>query len=118
MHHRKSYGIKHLLLLQGVLLVNSVCGIFTKMAASYPAFSITWILLYGLGLFFLGAYALLWQQILKKVPLIVAFCNKAVTILWGMIFGAILFQEQITWKMVIGAVVVLTGVIMVVTADE
>ena len=113
-----NYSIKHILLLQAVLIVNSVCGIFTKMAAAYPAFSATWILLYGLGLFFLGAYALLWQQILKKVPLIVAFCNKAVTIVWGMLFGATLFQEQITVKMIIGAAIVLTGVIVVVTADE
>lgn len=109
--------VKDIFLLQTVLLVNSACGIFTKMAAAYPVLSFAWIALYGLSLLFLGGYALLWQQVLKKVPLMIAFCNKAVGIIWGMFFGALIFQETITVKMILGALIVLVGVIVVVV-DE
>ena len=66
----------------------------------------------------LGVYAVAWQQILKHFDLSTAFCNKAVTVIWGMVFGAIIFHEKITWNMIIGAVIVIVGVIMVVKSDE
>lgn len=66
----------------------------------------------------LGVYAIAWQQIIKHIPLTTAFCNKAVGIVWGIMWGALIFKEAIKWNMILGAVIVIAGVIIVVTADE
>ena len=44
----------------------------------------------------LGIYALLWQQVIKKFELSVAYANKAVTLLWALIWGIFIFHEKIT----------------------
>ena len=66
----------------------------------------------------LGIYAIMWQQVLKKFSLTTAFFNKAVIIIWGMLWGLVFFKEVITVKMIIGATIVLLGVGMVVKDYE
>lgn len=56
-----------------------------------------------------------WQQILKRVTLTAAFLNKSVTIIWGMLFGVIVFDENVNANMILGAAIVLLGVGLVVT---
>lgn len=60
----------------------------------------------------LGFYAIGWQQIIKRLPLTTAFANKAVTIVWGMIWGLLFFNEKITTGKVIGALLVMVGIIL------
>ena len=66
----------------------------------------------------LGIYAIFWQQILKIFSLTTAFLNKAVTIVWGMIWGALFFSEEIKINMIIGAIIVLIGIVLVVKDSE
>ncbi len=54
-------------------------------------------------------YALVWQQFLKGFDLTVAFANKAVVIVWGILF----YQEEITWNVLFGAVTIIVGIWMV-----
>ena len=107
--------IKPYIFLHVILLLYSCCSICSKQAALAPFLSFEFFLFYGLVIAILGVYAILWQQVLKQLPLTVAFANKAVTIIWGMIWGVVLFQEAITFKMVFGAAVVILGVVIVVT---
>ena len=81
-------------------------------------FSFSFFAYYALFVGCLGIYALAWQQVLKRVPLVTAFCNKAVTIIWGMVLGALFFEEKIGIMNIIGALVVIVGVVMVVNADD
>jgi len=60
----------------------------------------------------LGIYAILWQQILKHIPLTTAFMFKSITVLYGMFFAAILFKENITMNNMIGAMLIITGIII------
>ena len=79
--------------------------------------SLKFLFFYGLVLVDLVIYAILWQQILRKLSLVTAYANKAVTVIWGVIWGLIIFQETITiWK-IIGAVIIITGIYMVVVED-
>lgn len=89
-----------------------------KTAAGYPFMSIPFIAFYTGFLFILFLYALMWQQLLKKMPLTVAFSNKAVVVLWGMLWGRLFFNEEIRLNMLIGALIVLFGILIVVNADE
>ncbi len=110
--------MKDFILLHMVFLVVALGGVASKMAAMYPAFSFPFLAYYALYLGTLGVYAIAWVQVLKRVPLITAFCNKAITIVWSMLFGWLVFNETITLKSVFSAGVVILGVILVVTADE
>lgn len=109
---------RNLILLHLVLLLYSIGSICAKTASGYPFLSRGFILFYGSQLIILVVYALLWQQVLKRMPLTVAFANKAVTIIWGIIWGVLFFGEQVRPAMVIGAVMIMAGIILVVSDDE
>lgn len=109
---------KYFILLHLLLLMYSCCGIFSKTAAEKEFLSFEWCFNYGMVIVIMGVYALLWQQILKHIPLNIAFANKAVTIIWGMIWSALFFSESITVGMLIGATVVFAGVVITITGGE
>lgn len=111
-------NLKPYLLLHTLLIFYSLGGILSKTASGKPFLSLDFILLYGGMLLILGVYAICWQQLIKKIPLNVAYANKAVTLIWGMIWGAAVFKEQITLSNIIGAAVVLAGVILMVSGGE
>ncbi len=109
---------KYYLALHIELILFSLGGICSKLAGQYDFLSFWFIFFYGLVILNLGVYAIVWQQIIKKLPLNTAYSNKAITIVWGILWGFIFFGEQIKCNMVIGAIIVIIGVIVVVRADE
>lgn len=96
----------------------AVGGIFSKRAANADFLSLEYILNYGMVLVILMVYAVFWQMILKKVPLTVAMANKSVTVIWGLIYGFLFFHEKITPANLIGAVIIIIGIIIVVNGDK
>lgn len=110
--------IKPYLILHLIILFNSLGGICSKTAAGKEFLSFDFFLFYGLVLFILAVYAVLWQQVLKSIPLNIAYANKAITLVWGMLWGAIVFRETISISNIIGAIIVLTGVLLMVTGGE
>ncbi|MBI6873597.1 transporter [Clostridium aciditolerans] len=109
--------IKSYILLHMMLLMLSIGGIFSKLASRQEFLSVQFISLYVGSLIVLFIYAIAWQQILKHIPLTVAYANKGISLIWGMIFGNVFFSEVITLNMIIGAVIVFLGILMVVS-DE
>lgn len=118
MKDKKKFDIKSFVLLHVILLMYSFCSVFSKLASEQEFLSFTFFLFYGLVLLVLGLYAILWQQVLKKMPLTTAFSNKAVVIVWGMMWGALFFAEQITWYMIVGSIIIFAGVVLVVSDYE
>lgn len=88
------------------------------MAAKSTFLSWEFFLYYGLVLFIMFAYALIWQQVLKHVSLTLAYANKPVSLIWGMVWGAIFFGEKIRLSMIAGALIIFAGIYLVVTSDE
>lgn len=114
----KSKPIFSYLKLHIILMFFSVGAICSKMAAGYDFLSFPFILFYS-GLFLtLGVYAIFWQQIIKELPLSTAYANKAVTIIWSLIWGAMFFDEDITMGKILGAVIVICGVILYAFSDR
>lgn len=109
---------KYYLFLHILLCVYSLSGVCSKMAANQEFLSLGFCFFYGLILLNLFIYAIVWQQLLKHLNLTTAFCNKAVNIIWGMLWGFVIFGEEIKWNMILGAVIVMIGVIIVVKSDE
>ena len=101
-----------------LLLFYSLSSVLSKLAAAQPFLSIKFCLCYGGMFVILVLYALGWQQILKRLPLTVAFANKAVTLVWSMVFGALLFHEQIRLNQLVGCALAVTGVILFVQPEK
>ena len=107
-----------LLQLHILLFVFSLSGILSKLASNSTFLSIRFIACYGGVLLLLGIYAIFWQQIIKKLPLTIAFANKAITVVWAILWGALFFDETITPGRIFGAVMVIIGVILYGTGDR
>lgn len=109
---------KALIGLQLLLMVYSLFGIFSKLAAQEEFLSFRFILYYSIVLLNLAVYAICWQQIIKRMPLVTAYANKAVTVIWGLIFGKIFFAEELTLRKVLGTLIIVIGILLVVTDKE
>lgn len=108
----KAYIELHIL-----LFIYSLGAVCSKYAGQSTFMSFKFLFFYGLVLIVLALYAIFWQQILRQLPLVTAYANKAVTVIWGLMWGLLIFQETITvWK-VIGAAIIIAGIYMVVTED-
>ncbi len=114
----KKDTVKWFVILHIIIFIFSINSLCSKTAAQYDFLSPKWILFYGLVVCILGFYAIAWQQVLKHLPLITTYANKAATTIWGIIWGAIVFGEEITPQRIIGAAVVIFGVYLVVAGDE
>ena len=90
--------------------VYSLAAVFSKMAGSQQTINKKFILCYAMVLLILMVYAVLWQQNLKRMNLVTAYSNKAVTVVWGMIWGVLIYNDQVTWNRVLGAVIIMIGV--------
>ncbi len=104
--------VKPYLLLHAILLLYSLSAVCSKLAGQFPFLSLPFCVCYGgvLGLLFM--YALAWQQIIKRLPLTTAFANKAVTVVWGIVWGALFFHETVTVGKLCGAALIVGGIVM------
>ena len=108
---------KAFLLLHLMLVVYSCSGIFSKLAGRYPFLSLRFCLCYGAIILLLGIYAIGWQQVIKRIPLSIAYANKGITIVWGLILSTLVFREKLTAGKLIGAAVVIVGVVLFSLSD-
>lgn len=114
----KKERIKVIVFLHIVLMIYSLLGICSKLAAGVPFLSKQFLLYYGVVILNLFLYAIIWQQIIKRMPLIVAYANKAVTVFWGIVWGFLFFDEAITVNKIVGAIIIIFGIILIVTEQE
>lgn len=113
MKQAKWFLLLHLIL--GIYASSSVCS---KLAARQPFMSGAFILLYGAMLLALVIYAFGWQQVIKHLPLTTAYANKAVTVVWGILLGFLLFDEGVTPRQIVGAIIIIVGIVLFVRADH
>jgi drug/metabolite transporter (DMT)-like permease len=106
-----------ILFLHLALLIYSTCSIFSKMASRQEFMSVKFILFYGGVIFVLGVYAVLWQQVIKHMPVTTAYANKAVTIGWGILLGHFVFGESVSPGQIAAALMIVAGAVLYVIAD-
>ncbi len=110
---KKQIDWKSLLFLQGIVIIYTLSGVAGKYASGHPFLSLGFILIYGAEILILGIYAILWQQIIKRFDLSVAYANRSIALLWSMLWAVILFGEKVTIQNLIGAAVVIAGTMIV-----
>ena len=110
--------VKSYIYLNLIFIVYSISGVFTKLAGLSDFLSLYFFIYYAGSIFVLGIYAIAWQQVIKKIPLSNAFANKSITIFWNMLWGIIFFNDFISvWK-IIGAVIVVLGIVLYSFSDN
>lgn len=115
---KKKIGLVDILQLQGAVVVYSLSTVAGKLASDYEFLSFNYILFFGLEFMILAVYAIIWQQMIKKFQLSIACANKALTLMWSMLWNFIIFSTGITvWK-VVGVALVIVGVVIMNSDEE
>ena len=106
-------SLKNILVLQAVVIVYTLSSVVAKLATGEEVFSFAFFLFYGLEIVILGIYAILWQQMIKRFDLSVAYANRAMSILWSAVWAVVLFRESLGIKQLIGIAFVVVGTVIV-----
>lgn len=101
--------------LQVAVFLYACTGYFSKMAGRHPFLSLPFCLYYGCEMLILAGYAVLWQQFLKRFALTTCYASRAMSAVWTMLIAFIVFQEKITFAMIVGSMVIMAGVFLVVS---
>lgn len=113
---KKKVALKDILLLQlavGIYSINTVVGGFVGNSLNENGvMSIKTIGLLFLEVVVLGVYAILWQQLIGRFQLSIAYANKAMTLLWSLMWSIVLFHENVTLYKIIGVIMVMAGTII------
>lgn len=100
------------LLLLISFLIYSSSGIFLKMTSLQDFPSLSSIFFFLMVVLTLAIYAVLWQIVLKRIPLAQAFLFKSITIIYSFCFAYAIFGESISWKNMLGALFIIFGIII------
>ena len=100
------------LLLIGVNLIYASTSIFTKMASQQEALSWPYLWYIAGAICVMGVYAVLWQQIIARMPLSTAYMFKGTSLIFVLLFSALLFGETITMYNLIGSVIIILGIVL------
>ena len=107
---KKKIGFRDVVLLQLVVMIYTTSTIIGKFAAGASEESFwRFVLLYGAEIGVLGVYAILWQQVIKRFELSVAYANRAGALLWSLLWAVLIFGESLTVQKVLGAILVVAG---------
>lgn len=104
---------KNIVILQAVVVVYTLSSVVAKLATGKELFSFSFFLFYGIEIAILGIYAVLWQQVIKKIELSVAYANRAMALLWSALWAVILFPESLSGKQCLGILFVIIGTVVV-----
>lgn len=115
---KKKISIKDILFLQTAIVIYSISSVIAKFASGQSFFSYQFFMFYGVEICALGIYAILWQQAIKKIDLSIAYTNKAMCVLWSMIWAVIIFHNEITVQNIIGVMLVVAGTIVLNSSEN
>ncbi|MBQ1652352.1 MAG: EamA family transporter [Bacteroidales bacterium] len=98
--------------LVGINLIYACTAIFTKSASQHHFLSLHYILCLVGAVAVMGVYALLWQQVIKRMPIAEAYMFKGTSLIFVLLLSALIFGEAITLSNIIGAVVIIVGIVI------
>ncbi len=104
--------------LQFVIIIYSISSVFAKAAARQPFFSLKFFIWSGLELLFLAVYALFWQQMIKKIELSQAYANRAMVLVWSLLWAFFVFREPVSVQNIAGALLVMAGIAVINSGGE
>jgi drug/metabolite transporter (DMT)-like permease len=97
----------------GLLLVHlvfSTVSIAVKYTSMQEMLSLRYFIGLGIVILILGTYAIVWQQVLKRIDITLAYMFKATGVIFVLLYSVFLFGEPITTWNIIGAAIIVTGI--------
>ena len=106
------------IVLIGINMLYACVSLYTKYASQQEFMS--WNYMCGLigAVCVMGLYAVLWQQVLKRFELSMAYMFKGTSLIFVMLLAHVLFAEQITWNNVVGAIIIISGIVLFANSAE
>jgi multidrug transporter EmrE-like cation transporter len=92
----------------GTFFIYTSSGVFSKLASQREFLSPGYIAFLGCTVGVLGIYAVLWQQIIKRMDVSLAYMFKGTGVVFGLMLAHYVFGEAITTTNIVGAVTLLT----------
>ena len=109
---KKQTRLKMLALLQAGVAIYSAGTVCSKMASVQPVLSVPFCAWLFAQVFMLFLYALIWQQAIKTIDLSVAYANKALGIFWSLLWGVLLFRENVNAGKIAAVCLVVAGTVL------
>ena len=117
-------GILSILAIQMAVIVFTLASVCSKKAGSntgsmelfgitIPGFTAAGFMWLFLEVACLGAYAIFWQQIIKRYDISIAYANRAFAIFWTFLWSVIIFHETFRPVSIIGILLVFFGILTV-----
>ena len=94
-----------------VYLFYSTVSIATKFTSMQEMLSMKYFLGLCIVVVMLGVYAIIWQQVLKRIELTTAYMFKGSSLIFVLLFSALLFNETITLWNAVGAALIVGGIV-------
>ncbi|MDE6917908.1 MAG: EamA family transporter [Lachnospiraceae bacterium] len=110
--------IKNVALLQGVVILYTISSVMSKQASASGEDRLRFLFFFGMEFAVLGVYAILWQQIIKRFELSVAYANRSMAVVWSMVWAVIFFHDTITIQNIAGVALVAAGTLIINTGTE
>ena len=95
-----------------VNFIYACTSIFTKMASRQEILSWPYLFWIAGAVAVMGLYALLWQQVITRMPISTAYMFKGTSLIFVLLFSALLFGEGITTNNLIGSAIIVAGIVL------
>lgn len=106
------------IVLIGINMLYACVSLFTKYASQQDFMSWNYVLGLIGAVSIMGLYAVLWQQVLKRIELSLAYMFKGTSLIFVMLLAYVLFGEQITWNNIVGAIIIISGIVLFAHSSE
>ena len=94
-----------------VYLFYSTVSIVTKFTSLQEFLSLKYFLGLAIVVAILGIYAVIWQQVLKRIELTTAYMFKGTSLIFVLLFSVLIFNETITLWNIVGAALIVGGIV-------
>lgn len=92
------------------IAIYSLVGVMTRCASMYPFLSWQYISFVVGAVGILGVYALLWQQIIRRMAISTAYMFRGLGVVFTLLLCYFVFCETITINNIIGSVIIISGI--------
>ena len=97
--------------------IYSLVGVMTRCASMYPFMSWQYVLFVVGAVGVLGVYAILWQQLIQRLDISLAYMFKGLGVVFALLICHYVFDEVITTRNIIGALIIISGITLFTWAD-
>lgn len=89
-----------------------------KIGGRYPFLSFGYIAWFFVTVLLLCFYAVCWQLILEKIPLTTAYLRRGLSYILVFTWAAVIFHENISWKQILGIIVIIVGMVVSISDEH